>query len=98
LGVAISGAEARRRLRALGATVSGAGAGQLRVIAPSFRPDWNEQADLAEEIARLSGLEEIPATVPAREAKPTAPNPTREFLKTTREVMLGCGLTEVRTI
>ncbi|MFZ0889978.1 MAG: hypothetical protein WA005_16145, partial [Candidatus Binataceae bacterium] len=60
--------------------------------------DWNEQADLAEEIARLSGLEEIPALVPAREAKPTARNPTREFLKTTREVMLGCGLTEVRTI
>lgn len=97
LGVAISGAEARRRLRALGATVSG-GAGRLRVVAPSFRPDWNEQADLAEEIARLSGLEEIPALVPAREAKPTARNPTREFLKTTREVMLGCGLTEVRTI
>jgi phenylalanyl-tRNA synthetase beta chain len=98
LGVAVPGAEVRERLRALGAAVKPAGALRLAVTPPSFRPDLNEAADFAEEIARLKGLAEIPATVPQRAATPTPPNDYRSFIGAAREVMVGAGLTELRTI
>ena len=60
-------------------------AGKLKVIPPSFRPDLNETADLAEEIARIEGLSEIPATLPMRPAVVTAQNPIREFRRRTRK-------------
>ena len=65
---------------------------------PSFRPDLNEAADLAEEIARLKGLAEIPAAVPERAATPAPPNDYRSFIGAAREMMPGAGLTEIRTI
>jgi phenylalanyl-tRNA synthetase beta chain len=98
LGAEIPGAVARRRLRALGCEVAGAGRGALKVTAPAFRPDLNEPADLAEEVARLSGLDDIPSVLPARISAVVAPNPEREFLRGTREVLLGCGLTEALTL
>ncbi len=98
LGVAVPGAEVRERLRALGAAVKPAGALRLAVTPPSFRPDLNEAADFAEEIARLKGLAEIPATVPQRAATPAPPNNYRGFIGAAREVMVGAGLTELRTI
>jgi phenylalanyl-tRNA synthetase beta chain len=98
LGVAIPAAEIRGRLRALGAEVKPAGARKFVVNPPSFRPDLNEPADLAEEIARLEGLSEIPAEVPLRAAVPAVPNGYRSFLGATREVMVGAGLTEIRSI
>jgi phenylalanyl-tRNA synthetase beta chain len=101
LGVKIPAAEVARRLRALGARVtpnSAARSARLTVSPPSFRPDLNEPADLAEEVARLKGMEEIPAVLPMRVASPSTENPQRRFARQTREVMVGCGLTEVKTI
>ena len=98
LGVAVPGAEIRERLRALGAVVKPAGARRLIVTPPSFRPDLNETADFAEEIARLKGLAEIPATLPERAATPASPNDYRSFMGAARELMVGAGLTELRTI
>jgi phenylalanyl-tRNA synthetase beta chain len=68
------------------------------VVPPSFRSDLVEQADLIEEVARLGGLEDIPALLPQRVTALAPVNREREFLKGTREVMLGCGLTEAATI
>ena len=98
LGVAVPSAEVRERLRALGAAVKPAGAMRLAVTPPSFRPDLNEAADFAEEISRLKGLAEIPASVPQRDATPAPPNDYRSFIGAAREVMVGAGLTELRTI
>jgi phenylalanyl-tRNA synthetase beta chain len=98
LGVAVPAAEVRARLRALGAAVKPAGARRLAVTPPSFRPDLGETADLAEEVARLKGLAEIPATVPQRAATPASPNDYRSFIGAARELMVGAGLTELRTI
>ncbi len=98
LGVALPANEVRDRLRALGAEVRNAGARRLVVTPPSFRPDLNETADLAEEVARLRGLAEIPASVPERPARPAAPNPHRGFMRAARELMIGAGLTELKTI
>ena len=98
LGAAIPPGVARSRLKALGAQVSTRAKGVLAVVPPSFRSDLVEQADLIEEVARLGGLEDIPALLPARVSALAPVNREREFMKGTREVMLGCGLTEAATI
>ncbi|MBI3759769.1 MAG: phenylalanine--tRNA ligase subunit beta, partial [Deltaproteobacteria bacterium] len=98
LGVEIPPSEVRRRLKAIGATVTPSGRNRFKVIPPPFRPDVNETADLAEEVARLAGLAEIPATVPTRTAVVNPPNPGRALIRRTREVMIGCGLVEAKTI
>ena len=98
LGAAIPPAVARSRLKSLGAQVSTRAKGVLAVVPPSFRSDLVEQADLIEEVARLGGLEDIPALLPERVTALAPVNREREFLKGTREVMLGCGLTEAATI
>jgi phenylalanyl-tRNA synthetase beta chain len=98
LGVEIPRAEISRRLKSLGAGVRSERQ-HLIVTAPPFRPDLNEPADLAEEVARLRGLDEIPAAVPERpSAGPAVEDSSRIFARVSREVMLGCGLTEIKSI
>ena len=98
LGVALPRAEIRRRLISIGAAVHGTGKDRLGVIPPSFRPDLNEAADLAEEIGRLRGFEEVPDQLPERPSRIIPGDPARLFTARGRETMLGCGLTEIRTI
>ncbi|HUY26976.1 MAG TPA: phenylalanine--tRNA ligase subunit beta [Candidatus Binataceae bacterium] len=98
LGVEIPAATAKRRLISIGCKVKSQGRARFAVTAPSWRPDLNEAADLAEEVARLGGLEDIPEALPPRIATLAAANPEREFIAGTREVMLGAGLTEALTI
>ncbi|HVA80452.1 MAG TPA: phenylalanine--tRNA ligase subunit beta, partial [Candidatus Binataceae bacterium] len=98
LGVEIPAATAKQRLIAIGCKVTSKGRARFAVTAPSWRPDLNEAADLAEEVARLGGLEDIPEALPPRIATLAAANPEREFIAGTREVMLGAGLTEALTI
>src|SRR5262249_13519632 len=96
--VEIAPGEVRERLRAIGAEAKPADARRLIVMPPSFRPDLNETADFAEEVARLKGLTEIPPTLPLRAATPAGPNDHRGFISAAREAMVGAGLTELRTI
>ncbi len=98
LGVDVPRAEIRRRLISIGAAVHTTGKERLGVIAPSFRPDLNEAADLAEEVGRLRGFEEVPERFPQRPAQIITRDPARAFVARTRDTMLGCGLTEIRTI
>jgi phenylalanyl-tRNA synthetase beta chain len=98
LGVEVPPSEVRRRLRAIGATVKPGGRNRLKVVPPPFRPDVNETADLAEEVARLAGLAEIPATVPMRAAVANPPDLRRTLIRRVRDVMIGCGLVEAMTI
>ena len=53
-----------RRLRDVGCEVADAGPGTLTVIPPSWRPDLVQPSDLAEEVIRLEGYENIPARMP----------------------------------
>ncbi|HEY7362145.1 MAG TPA: phenylalanine--tRNA ligase subunit beta, partial [Streptosporangiaceae bacterium] len=53
-----------RRLRDVGCEVTDSGAGTLTVIPPSWRPDLAHPSDLAEEVIRLEGYENIPARMP----------------------------------
>jgi phenylalanyl-tRNA synthetase beta chain len=98
LGVSILPVEVKRRLRAIGASVENAGRGKLKVTAPSFRPDINETAALAEEVARLAGLAEIPAIPPVRTTLVAPPDTSRALAHKVREILIGCGLVEAKTI
>ena len=98
LGVTIAPAVVRSRLKSIGAQVASRGKGTLGVTPPSFRADINEPADLIEEVARLSGLEDIHAELPARVGALVANNPERMFHRGVREVMVGAGLSEATTI
>src|SRR5205807_631627 len=51
-----------------------------------------------EEVARVTGLAEIPATLPLRTSAVGADNPTRSFVRRLRDAMIGCGLVEAKTI
>jgi phenylalanyl-tRNA synthetase beta chain len=98
LGVEIKPEVVRARLKSLGARVSAAGRGTLKVVPPPWRPDLNEPADLAEEVARISGLEDIPSLLPPRISAIAPASRERAFLAGTREVLIGAGLTEAMTI
>jgi len=52
------------RLRNVGCEVTDPSAGTLTVIPPSWRPDLVHPSDLAEEVIRLEGYENIPARMP----------------------------------
>jgi phenylalanyl-tRNA synthetase beta chain len=98
LGAYLPAPEIERRLRAFGATVRSDDSGRFVVVPPSFRPDLNETADIAEEVARLTGLAEIPATLPMRAATVPAPDAGRASIAKLKEILIGCGLVEAKTI
>jgi phenylalanyl-tRNA synthetase beta chain len=64
LGTHFSVAEIERPLRALGAAVSANARTVLRVTPPPHRFDLRSEVDLVEEVARLSGYDDIAATTP----------------------------------
>ncbi|HYX12033.1 MAG TPA: phenylalanine--tRNA ligase subunit beta, partial [Candidatus Acidoferrum sp.] len=63
---------------------------------PTWRGDLVIEADVAEEIARVGGYEEIPATLPDTEPPGYRPDPL-EARDAVREVLAGAGLREVVT-
>ncbi|MGI9861854.1 phenylalanine--tRNA ligase subunit beta [Moorella naiadis] len=69
----------------------------LRVAVPACRGDLTSEIDLVEEIARLYGYNQIPATLPgnisAREKQP----PSQRWEEAGREAAAAAGLTEVVT-
>lgn len=98
LGVTIPTVGVKRRLHAIGAKIQEADRNHLKVIAPSFRPDITETADLAEEIARLDGLREIPSTLPVRDATVASPDRNRLLARKLRDLVASCGVVEAKTI
>lgn len=60
-GVAVSDAEIKTILEALGCGVEGK-PNAAKVTIPSWRPDMHGAADLVEEVVRIAGLERIPST------------------------------------
>jgi phenylalanyl-tRNA synthetase beta chain len=63
---------------------------------PTWRRDIEIEADLAEEVARIHGYEEIPGILP-HTPMPQYRHPPLEVRDAIREVLAGAGLTEVVT-
>ncbi len=69
----------------------------VHVEVPSSRQDVTMLADLCEEVARLYGYDRIPITRLADELPAPELHPDLEIEQHTRDVLVGCGLTEVIT-
>ena len=93
LGVQVPWLRQERTLEALGFLVTGSSA-EATALVPSWRLDVGGEADLAEEIGRHVGLDEIPSSLPpAGRIGGLRRSQRRE--RQIREVLTGVGLTEV---
>jgi len=97
LGVEVSPAEIRRRLRALGMVCTREGSGLL-VTPPSFRGDLAIEEDLAEEVARIGGYEAIPTTLPLVPAAGADEGTRRRLARRIRQLLAAEGLSEMVTL
>ncbi len=66
----------------------------LVVLVPSFRVDVTRPRDLMEEVARLSGYNQIPTTFPALPAQGTIPAQMMTFGNRVRDILVGFGFFE----
>jgi phenylalanyl-tRNA synthetase beta chain len=95
LGTAIPRDEAAAILRALEFEVTDAEDG-LDAKVPAFRrSDVTREADLIEEVARLWGLEKLPATLPSRRGATGVLAPQQRLRRRAEDALAATGLSEV---
>lgn len=95
LGVGISGARMVDIFKSLGLKVTESDRKSCLVHAPSFRPDLEREADLIEEVARLHGLENIPARAPRCSIDPGADDAPVRAAMLCKSRLCGLGLSEI---
>ena len=97
IGVAIPPDTVREQMLDLGLDVTDMTAETISVAIPSFRHDLEREADIVEEVARLYGLENIPASAPV--ALSGGPRAADGFyaLEESRAQLRGLGLHETMT-
>jgi phenylalanyl-tRNA synthetase beta chain len=97
-GIDIEAAEAKAILTRLGFKVDGKG-DELKVTAPSWRPDVTGAADLVEEIIRIAGIDKVPAAPMPRAAGVARPVLTegQNRVRRCRRILAGRGLVEAIT-
>ena len=97
-GLELAAGEIKRLLGALGVILSGKGT-QTKAAAPSWRPDITGPADLVEEVVRLTGVDQVPATPMPRAAGVAQPVLTdaQKRQRLTRRVLAARGLVEAVT-
>jgi phenylalanyl-tRNA synthetase beta chain len=99
LGMPVPRARQAEILRALDFAVSeasdAAGEPALEVTVPAVRRgDVTREADLIEEVARIAGLGELPATLPARRGAYGALSPVQRMRRRAVDALVGRGLYE----
>ncbi len=98
LGVDLAPDRVRGILESLCIEVKGATAEALEVSAPSFRFDLTREADLVEELARIHGYDNLPATLPAVRMGAGADDPLLRWTRKVRTLLTTQGLSEVVTL
>jgi phenylalanyl-tRNA synthetase beta chain len=96
LGIPVDGRRAAEWLTPLGFEVTDHGEGQVLVTVPLHRQDVTEAADVAEEMARAHGYDQIPGTRSEIALPASRPDPSAER-HILRRVLAGLGLNEVVT-
>jgi phenylalanyl-tRNA synthetase beta chain len=100
LGMDVATERQAHILRALDFDVKAAGTDgddeQLLVgVPPLRRQDITREADLIEEIARIAGLDELPATLPARRGAYGVLSHEQRLRRRAVDALVGCGLYQV---
>ncbi len=70
---------------------------ELLVTVPYWRTDVTLVDDLAEEVARIIGYDEIPIVMPSGELPRPQPAPILSLKEKIGDILIGCGLQEVIT-
>ncbi|MFN8522647.1 MAG: phenylalanine--tRNA ligase subunit beta [Chloroflexota bacterium] len=96
LGRRFPSEEIARVLTSLDFTVTGSG-DSLTATPPFHRLDIEGVPDLAEEVARVTGYDNIPDTLPSGVPPEPRVEPLREAAERARDVLVGCGLQEIMT-
>jgi len=71
--------------------------GLILVTPPSHRLDVSRPVDLVEEVGRVVGYDNLPATLLKDELPPQRANPVLRGQERVRDILVGCGLQEVIT-
>ncbi len=97
LGVKISSAQNVKYLEQLGLKVAADNAGEYCVVdVPTFRVDLKREVDLIEEIARMHGVNRIPATPPRGAIGSNAFDAVHDQLAEARRILTGLDLNEAQ--
>lgn len=94
LGTDIPTADMISTLTKLGFTVDEKA---MTVTAPSFRPDIEAEADVAEEVARFYGYDKIPTTLLSGEATVGGKTPLQKLRDRINSSLIGAGMNEIYT-
>ena len=94
LGIKIPEAKIKSILTSLGLEVKKIADG-FEIKTPTFRDDLKNQADLIEEIGRVYGYENIPASLPEAVLIPPAQNDDLIYTRKTKDILAGLGFIEV---
>lgn len=69
----------------------------IDVTVPTYRGDIREEMDLVEEVLRFFGFDNVPASLPRLTTGDVFKNPIVEAEDRARDILVGCGLSEVAT-
>ena len=94
MGVDYTDEQVLSTLESIGLEVSLTPDGYM-VEQPYWRPDINIPEDVVEEVARIIGFEEIPATGISDEIPAWSPQPDREFKELIKDTLAELGMREV---
>jgi phenylalanyl-tRNA synthetase beta chain len=96
LGMPVERSRQAEILRALDFQVAEVDASALDVTVPAVRrEDVTREADLIEEVARIHGLEALPATLPARRGAYGRLSPAQQLRRRVADALVGRGLYEI---
>jgi phenylalanyl-tRNA synthetase beta chain len=96
LGVKVPVDESIRYLQQLGLKVAEESHESCAISVPSFRVDLKREVDLIEEVARLYGVNRIPATAPRGAIGVNTYDPVHDTINDARQIMTGLGLNEAQ--
>lgn len=94
LGTEIPASDMIKTLTKLG---FGVNESTMTITAPTFRPDIECEADVAEEVARFYGYDKIPTTLLSGEATIGGKTPLQKLRDRINAALIGCGLSEIYT-